>query len=170
MSINYAQTNKDDEIDVIAWKQPVIPPAGSIYFLGQAASGANWTEKSLKGAVDSFHGTWFSTQPASQVRVGTIIPFVLPTEADAGDHEEQAEVAGRLRRETLKHGDIIFRHLVAKYVARAAQIAGQLAGPIERIDELQLLCDYVLAYRAQLQAAIAAPVVAPTSAATAATP
>jgi hypothetical protein len=147
---------KDDGIDVIAWKQPIIPPAGAIYFLGQAASGANWRDKGLKGGpVDMFHGTWFSRQPASQVIVGTIMPFVLATEADADDHEEQEAIAERFRRELLRHGHILFRHLVAKYVARAVEIAAQVNGPIERVDELTLLCDYVSAYRRQLQAAVA---------------
>lgn len=147
---------KDDEIDVIAWKQPVIPPAGAIYFLGQAASGGNWPDKSLKGGpVDVFHGTWFAQQPASQVNVATIIPFVLPTEADADDHQAQAEVAGRIRRERLKHGEIIYRHLIAAFVARAIEMHPLEAGPIERFGELALLCDYVTAYREQLRAAIA---------------
>lgn len=65
-------------------------------------------------------------------------------------------IAGRLRRELLRHGHIIFRHLVARYVVRAVEIAAEINGPIERMAELTLLCDYVLAYRAQLQAAIAA--------------
>jgi hypothetical protein len=85
----------------------------------------------------------------------TIIPFLLPTDADAGDHQEQAIVAGRLRREILRHGDILFRHLVAKFVARAIEIHPLDGGPIERINDLPLLCDYVVAYRTQLQDAIA---------------
>jgi hypothetical protein len=147
---------KDDEIDVIAWKHSPIAMPGTIYFLGQAASGADWHEKSLKGGpVDTFHGTWFVQPPASQVTVGTIMPFTLPTDADAGDHEEQEVVAGRRRRDTLQHGTVLFRHRIAHYVERAIQIHAQNIGPIERIDELGLLCDYVDAYREQLRYAIA---------------
>jgi hypothetical protein len=125
-----------------------------LYFLGQAASGANWIEKSLKGVAELFHGTWFSQQPASQATVGTIIPFFLPTSADAGDHQEQAEVEGQLRREALRHGTVIFRHRVARYVERAVEIVAQGIGPIERIAELARMCDYVTSYRQQLRTAI----------------
>lgn len=145
---------KDDEIDVIAWKQPVVAGPGNVYLLGQAASGANWGEKSLKGVAETFHGTWFSQTPASQVTVATIIPFVLPTSADAGDHEEQADIEGRRRRTALEHGLVLFRHRVARYVSRAVEIVADGVGPIERITELSRLCDYVLSYRQQLQLAI----------------
>lgn len=150
---------KDDDIDVIAWKHSTITRPGTMYFLGQAASGANWKGKSLKGAaVDTFHGTWFAQPPASQVTVGTIIPFVLPTDADAdheGQHDGQEEIAERLRRYTLQHGIIIFRHRLARSVERALEMQAENIGPIERIEELGLLCDYVAAYREQLRSAIA---------------
>jgi hypothetical protein len=147
---------KDDEIDVIAWKHSTIRRPGTVYLLGQAASGADWDGKSLKGGpVDVFHGTWFSRQPASTPQVATIIPFVLPTDADAGDHEAQAEVEGRLRRNTLRHGIVLFRHRLAQHVDRALAIREQYASRIERIDELKLLCDYVDSYREQLRSAIA---------------
>lgn len=149
---------QDSDVDVIAWKPPVIGLAGAMYFLWQAATGANWGEKSLKGTPDVFHGTWFAKPPASQVQVGTIIPFLLPTDADAEGHRNQeAIVAGRLDYEIRKHGHVLWRHLVARFVARALEIHPVNAGPIERIEDLSKLCDYVEAYRAQLQTAIADP-------------
>ena len=81
------KTWKDDEIDVIAWKLEPDGRPGSIYFLGQAASGADWNSKSLKSAIDPFHSTWFVQPPASHPTPGIIMPFLLssPSDADTED-------------------------------------------------------------------------------------
>lgn len=144
---------KDDRVDVIAWKGGSMGRPGTMYLLGQAASGANWKDKSLKGYADVFHGTWFLKWPSSPVITGTIIPFLLPTEADGEDHEAQEVVAGKLDRLAREHGVVLFRHRVAKYVARAIELKTEFT--IERIDELSLLCAYVTAYQETLRSAIA---------------
>ncbi len=148
---------KDDEIDVVAWRHTndVRPPMG--YFLGQAASGADWPRKSLKGHVDTFHGTWFSQQPAARPRVGTIMPFCLPSpaDADAADHEAQETIEFELRRFQLEHEELLHRHRVASYLAEGLRLHEAGIGPIERIADLEQIVEYVTAYREQLRAAAA---------------
>jgi hypothetical protein len=144
---------KDDEIDVIAWQHAHGTRPSMGYFLGQAASGANWNGKALKGTVDLFHGTWFTRQPACQVRLGTIMPFFLPSDADAEDHEAQEEIEGRLRRYALTHGDILFRHRIARFVDEGHCLASTGVGTIERASDLADIATYVEAYRVQLRAA-----------------
>jgi hypothetical protein len=142
---------KDDGIDVIAWQHSHDKPAMG-YFLGQAASGANWPDKALKGIVERFHGTWFRPAPACQVRVGTLMPFCLPSLADAEDHEDQEEIEGQLRRYTQEHGDVVFRHRIARYVDDGRALVG--VGTIEGLAELDAVAAFVLEYRQKLQAAV----------------
>jgi hypothetical protein len=150
---------KDDEIDVISWTHAfgTKPPLG--YFLGQAASGANWDGKSLKGSIDTFHGTWFSQQPASKADFGIIIPYILPTEADAmdeprNDHEDQEEIEGELRRRSLDFGKLLFRHRVARFVDEGNKLAAQGIQPIERLDHLDQIEGFVKGFQAQLATAM----------------
>lgn len=150
---------KDDEIDVISWKFAfgTKPPLG--YFLGQAASGANWDGKSLRGSVKKFHGTWFSQEPASDADFGIIIPHILPTDADAmedprDDHEDQAEIEGSLRRRSQEFGKLLFRHRVARYVDEGGKLALQGIKPIERLEHLGEIEGFVKTFQAQLAAAM----------------
>jgi hypothetical protein len=142
---------KDDEIDVIAWKHGHGTKPQMGYFLGQAASGTNWTDKALKGTVDLFHGTWFTKEPASKPRVGTIIPFFLPSDADAADHEDQETIDGELRRHVLRHGEVLFRHRIARFVDDGRALAGVCT--VEGAEDLDSVSAFVRAYRQQLQQA-----------------
>jgi hypothetical protein len=143
---------KDDSIDVIAWKYDSTRGPGTCYFLGQAASGANWPAKSLKGLTDLFHNTWFTRPPRSTAITLTIMPFRLPTAADATTREAQEVVDGEHDRLAWKHGIVLFRHSVAKYIARAVELKALFT--IELIDQLPKLCTYVASYRITLRSAI----------------
>ncbi len=147
---------KDDEIDVIAWQHTTDPGPRVGYFLGQAASGQNWDMKSLKGHVDAFHGTWFLSSPPTPM-VGTIMPFCLasPSDAAALEHEEQehvlAAIRGHNRRHALEHGELLYRHRVARFVAAGLALHARGVGPIERVADLPQVEAYVRAFRAQLR-------------------
>jgi len=147
---------KDDEIDVIAWKADDVRPRLG-YFLGQAASGNNWPAKSLKGHVDTYHGTWFLQSPACLARVGTIIPFYLPSDADAEDedHEAQEIIEGKLRRLGFDFPELLHRHRVARYFESGLVLHAKGVSPIEGVAETQRIRTFVDKFRAQLQAAAA---------------
>lgn len=147
---------KDDEIDVIAWRADDVRPRLG-YFLGQAASGKNWPEKSLKGHVDTYHGTWFVQAPACLARAGTIIPFYLPSDADAEgeDHVAQEAIEGKLRRLGHTFPDLLHRHRVARYFEEGLALHARGVAPVEGAAETQRIRDFVDQFRAQLQAAAA---------------
>lgn len=70
---------KDEEIDVIAWRPRADKTPGTIYLLGQVASGDNWQGKSIKGgSIDYFHSTWFSVRPPSTPLPAIFIPHAVP--------------------------------------------------------------------------------------------
>jgi hypothetical protein len=98
---------KDEQIDVIAWKDRPDGAAGKIYILGQVASGNDWPNKTIKGAaISRFHGTWFSNpQVASEASAALFIPFcVVPEDGDT--------TAERVNILTLEFGKIYYRHLL----------------------------------------------------------
>lgn len=69
--------NKDDKVDVIAWRVMPDRRAGTILVIGQSASGANWKEKSVKSELEAYIKRWvakpgdFRTKPMPV----TMIPF-----------------------------------------------------------------------------------------------
>ena len=77
---------KDAQIDIIAWT-PRRDGPGTIYMLGQVASGHNWREKSVLGGIGSFHSTWFAPHPQSDPLAAMFIPHLLASIA-AGTREE----------------------------------------------------------------------------------
>jgi hypothetical protein len=146
---------KDGGIDVIAWMHTndATPPLG--YFLGQAASGANWPDKSLLGIAASYHKVWFSKMPASTPLLATIMPFNLPSPADAeaADHEAQDVIEGNLYTTVSIHGEVLHRHRVARFAEKGLELHASSIGPIEGASDFSLVVTYVNNYRAQLQAA-----------------
>ncbi len=59
-----SRQEKDEGIDVIAWRSFADGRAGKLLMLGQVASGNNWQEKSVKVDAERFLVDWFSTKPA----------------------------------------------------------------------------------------------------------
>lgn len=152
---------KDDEIDVIAWKNThgMKPPVG--YFLGQAAAGLNWGDKTLKGAVGKYHDTWFEKSPAAApaTEIGIIIPFMLPSDADIRedarhDHENQEAIETKLRRATHEFGTLLYRHRVARFTDEAGDLAKKGVKPIERLEDFGKIEKYVTVYQTKLVAAM----------------
>lgn len=146
---------KDDEIDVIAWKHEEDGRPGTMYLLAQAASGANWRDKSLKNAIDTFHATWFFQQPASHPMPGLIMPFFLSSPADASDEDfnSQEKIEGEFWRTVKEMGNLLYRFRVARYVDVGVQLHGRGISPIEEIDRLPDVRVWVDTYRTKLQKA-----------------
>lgn len=146
---------KDDEIDVIAWRQELDGRPATMYYLVQAASGANWVDKSVKSAIAVFHDTWFTQAPASHPNPVIAIPFCLPSPCDAAaaDHEEQSAIAGELWRTSSKMGYLLYRSRVAQYVDDALTLPAGVR--IEQRENLPNVRLYVDEYRERLRAAVA---------------
>lgn len=83
---------KDEEIDVIAWRPRADRAAGTVYLLGQVASGENWEGKSIKGGpIDSFHQNWFTRLPPSMAMPAIFIPHAVPPVQMSGTRRERLE-------------------------------------------------------------------------------
>lgn len=81
---------KDEEIDLIAWQPRPDRTAGTVYVLGQVASGDDWTGKSIKGSIDYFHSAWFSTRPPSTPSPAIFIPHAVPPMGEGNRKERMA--------------------------------------------------------------------------------
>lgn len=65
---------KDADIDVIAWRGFADRRPGKLVLFGQAASGRNWTGKSVKAETSNFQ-SWFSQRPTEHFVPAIFIPF-----------------------------------------------------------------------------------------------
>lgn len=68
---------KDGGIDVIAWRDFSDRMPGKTYLLGQCASGTHWKNKSVVEYIETLHGSWFTTRPATVAMPAMFIPFPL---------------------------------------------------------------------------------------------
>jgi len=66
---------KDEGIDVIAWRSFADQRPGQLLLLGQVASGNNWLDKPVQKAVGRFLD-WFITHPSRFYLPAIFIPFV----------------------------------------------------------------------------------------------
>jgi len=73
---------KDGGIDVIAWRDHPDRLPAKLYSLGQCASGKNWKQKPVASEFGQFHGTWFTTQPATFCVPALYIPFLIHDDLD----------------------------------------------------------------------------------------
>jgi len=71
---------KDGGIDVIAWRDHPDRLPAKLYSLGQCASGRNWKTKPVASEFGQFHGTWFTTAPATFCIPALYIPFLVHDE------------------------------------------------------------------------------------------
>lgn len=123
---------KDEQVDVISWASRADGAAGKVYMLGQVASGNDWPAKSIKGGpIERFHGTWFSTQNASQAMAALFIPFCVIPEGDD-------LVSDRLLVLTREFGNLYYRYVLPQL----AQIGLDMAAEendliIERTVDIQ---------------------------------
>ena len=129
---------KDEEIDVIAWKPTKDHAAGTIYLLGQVASGDNWECKSIKGGpIDYFHRTWFDPPPASDPIASIFIPHVVPP-GDGGTRRDKMDLW------TAKYGTILYRLRIPLLAMQGLTFAKQnTEWLIERIGDIKAIETWV---------------------------
>lgn len=88
---------KDDQIDVFAARPHADGMPGFPILVGQAATGANYREKSLKGHVGTFQSRWFAPQPIAKFVEYMIVPFAIKEEEFIDHIREFGNVLHRLR-------------------------------------------------------------------------
>lgn len=129
---------KDEEVDIIAWRPRQDKAPGTYYILGQVASGNNWLDKSITGAIEAFHANWFEIQPASRSTPAMFIPFnIIPT------NKETAQ--DRISVLTRRFGSLFYRYRIpslAKKGLELGRVNKQLT--IERLDDFDKINCWVL--------------------------
>ncbi len=129
---------KDEEIDVIAWRPRQDKAPGTYYLLGQAASGENWKDKSITGAIYAFHRNWFNVIPASTPTPAMFIPFnIIPARTET----LQEKISYLIPR----YGTIFYRYRMPPLAKKGLEISKIDQGlTIERTAELNQISDWVL--------------------------
>jgi hypothetical protein len=131
-------SQKDAQIDVIAWSPVADSAAGKRYLLGQVASGKNWIEKTIKGGpIDSFHHVWFSRCPASLPIASIFVPFCCGSIIDGSNAET-------INHRTYEFGHIFYRFRIPPLAKKGLELANAKATVIiERLDDMSKLRAWV---------------------------
>ena len=139
------QKIKDGGIDVIAWSHEPDGKPGTVYLLGQAASGQDWKDKSILQFLNLFHDFWFEHIPASKPTAAIFIPFCLPeSDHEVRDHIDQEEIdRGHLRYLTHLLGLMFYRYRIPRHADRALSLAEDGIGPIERLNSVRHVVGWV---------------------------
>lgn len=129
---------KDEGIDVIAWRSFADKRPGHLLMLGQVASGGNWRGKPVSSEIGTFLD-WFHTRPAEHAVEAMFIPF--PQHHDCPSSFENGwdeVVVDFCRRNEITYG-LIFDRLRITELAReqvmptdvVAWVAGATAAAAE---------------------------------------
>ena len=131
--------HKDEGIDVISYWPERDRQPGVGYLIGQVASGNDWQSKSVLPALKAF-ALWFRHQPSAQPHAAIFIPFSVADEVMA--------------RHSLSYGYVAHRLRLPHLAGQAPGLAEEGIAPIERLDEIGRVYDWVSQHRLNiLQAA-----------------
>lgn len=144
---------KDDGIDVIAWRPSPDGLPGTIYLLGQAASGNDWVKKSVVQHIESFHKFWFWTAPATKATPAMFIPFCVMPKGSNDPVETQENAVGNMQRLTHQFGTLFYRYRIPHFAAKGIKGNAEHHYIVERIGELPQVQDWVRRYSEELRAA-----------------
>lgn len=123
---------KDEGIDVIAWRSFADGRPGQALLLGQVASGNDWRQKPVQTAVARFLD-WFVTRPSEFYLPAIFIPFVQhhvfePLKSQAYG----SAVRDYCRRTEITFGLVVDRLRIVELIA--AVQAGTLVEPLKDVD------------------------------------
>ena len=123
---------KDEGIDVIAWRSFSDKRPGQLLLLGQVASGNDWVNKPVQTAVARFLD-WFVTRPANYYVPAIFIPFVQHHRFEpVGSQAYEPAVRDHCRRTELTFGLVVDRLRIVELFAAAHE--GYAAEYIGLID------------------------------------
>ena len=89
---------KDDQIDIIAWREQRDGLPGFLLVAAQVATGGDWKEKSIKAHVAGVFATrWFNPTPVTSMVPYHVIPFSRPRKEFRDDVLVLGNVLHRLR-------------------------------------------------------------------------
>jgi hypothetical protein len=123
---------KDEGIDIIAWREFSDKRAGKLLLLGQVASGNDWTQKPVPAAVVRFLD-WFVTHPAKFYIPAIFIPFLQNHQFEPlKSVAYEKAVLDYCRRQELSFGLVMDRLRIVETIAAAGE--GQLNGLLDDME------------------------------------
>jgi hypothetical protein len=141
---------KDGGIDIVAWRPTIDHLPGTVYLLGQVASGHKWKEKTVLKDIGLFHWAWFDIQPTSAAVGAMFVPFCV---TDAGDDSaDQDFLISKMQFITKEFGNFIYRYRLPHYAARAPAVFAQ-GNNVEGLAEFGRIREWVNAFRDRLREA-----------------
>jgi hypothetical protein len=142
---------KDGGIDVIGWRPARDGLPGTFYLLGQVASGHNWHTKTVLKDIDSFHWAWFEVQPVSQHAGAMFVPFcITDTGESAYETADQAFLISKMQFIAKEFGHFIYRYKLPFYASKAPGLGATGTSPIEGLDEVPRIYNWVNEFRTRL--------------------
>ena len=100
------------------------------------ASGHDWEGKSVLPSIRTFHEQWFSLIPASIPTPAIFIPFLIDDIY--------------MSKFTRSHGHVLHRGRLPRLAAKASQLAAAGVEPIERLDEIGRIREWLENHRSRL--------------------
>lgn len=132
---------KDDKVDVFAARLHRDRLPGFLLAVAQVTTGKNASEKSLKGHLSAFKGSWFGPQPVTNFIPYMIVPFARPNDKFFDDVRKMGNVLHRLR--------------MPLRVAEAGQLlAKEKDIKIEGYDQLSEATRWVIDYRERARTSV----------------
>jgi hypothetical protein len=142
---------KDGGIDVIAWRPTTDGLPGTFYLLGQVASGHLWRTKTVLKDIGFFHWAWFEVEPVSLPTGAMFVPFcITDTGESATDFADQAFVINKMQFIVKEFGHFIYRYRLPFYAGKARALWAAGTAPIEGLDEVPRILDWVEKFKVRL--------------------
>ena len=129
---------KDDQIDVLAWREQRDGLPGFLLIAAQVATGRDWKSKPIRDHVTSvFPKRWFNPAPVTSMVTYHVIPFARPDED--------------FRDDVLVLGNVLHRVRVPLRVQEAAHLVSK-GVPVEAYDLLANASDCIQSYAERARA------------------
>lgn len=148
-----AQAVKDNGIDVIAWRRPADNLPGTLYLVGQVASGKDWKDKSVVTDRMHFHQMWFERQPGSQPTDAMFMPFGLEPDIPADGTPYTTVLIDHMQSVAYKFGQLFYRDRVARHFGEGMSLIDAGEAEIERHGDVPKILRWVNSYSKRLRTA-----------------
>ena len=147
-----AKKIKDNGIDIIAWRRPIDNLPGTVYLIGQVASGADWKDKSVIPDREHFHSYWFEEKPASKADDAMFMPFGLEPEDPEDGTPYEDVLKDYMASAVYKYGTLFYRDRIARHVSDGLRLIAEGETHIERRTDIVKIVRWVENYTKKLRA------------------
>ena len=135
---------KDGGIDIVAWSDFPDGLPSKLYLLGQCASGAKYSDKSVGAYIRSFHEDWFTIVPGSTPLEAMFIPFMLDSRLKVRKRETLDEARqGHYLSQARTLGIVVDRCRLAYLVENGMSVERERPSSVGRVAEMSVVENWV---------------------------